>query len=113
MPFIGNDISRAFESLPTRQEFSGDGSTTTFTLNKTVSSEQDIVVSVDGVVQEPTGAYTVPDGVTLTFSSAPSSNSGNNILLCFLVELLVLLHLLMKTKVILNLVVFLEQTLKV
>ena len=73
MPLIGNDISPAFESLPTRQEFSGDGSTTTFTLNQTVSSEQDIVVSVDGVVQEPTGAYTVPDGTTLTFTAAPSN----------------------------------------
>ena len=83
MPFIGNDPSPAFESLPTRQEFSGDGSTTTFTLNQTVSSEQEIVVSVDGVVQEPTGAYTVPDGTTLTFSAAPSSNSGNNIFVMF------------------------------
>jgi hypothetical protein len=83
MPFIGNNISPAFESLPTRQEFSGDGSTTTFTLNQTVSSEQDIVVSVDGVVQEPTGAYTVPDGTTLTFTDPPSNNSGNNIFVMF------------------------------
>lgn len=83
MPLIGNDISPAFESLPTRQEFSGDGSTTTFTLNQTVSSAQDIVVSVDGVVQEPTGAYTVPDGTTLTFTAAPSNNSGNNIFVMF------------------------------
>tara|TARA_Y100000114_G_C11697796_1_gene296891 strand:- start:471 stop:926 length:456 start_codon:yes stop_codon:yes gene_type:complete len=83
MPYVGNDITPAFESLSPRQEFSGDGSTTTFTLNKTVSSEQDIIVSVDGVVQEPTGAYTVPDGVTLTFSTAPSSNSGNNIFVMF------------------------------
>tara|TARA_R100000700_G_C3110917_1_gene103941 strand:+ start:307 stop:762 length:456 start_codon:yes stop_codon:yes gene_type:complete len=83
MPFIGNDISRAFESMPTRQEFSGDGSTTTFSLNQTVSSPQEIVVSVDGVVQEPTGAYTVPDGTTLTFAAAPSNNSGNNIFVMF------------------------------
>ena len=83
MPLIGNNISPAFESLPTRQEFSGDGSTTTFTLNQTVSSAQDIVVSVDGVVQEPTGAYTVPDGTTLTFTAAPSNNSGNNIFVMF------------------------------
>ena len=64
-------------------KFSGDGSTTTFTLNQTVSSPQEIVVSVDGVVQEPTGAYTVPDGTTLTFSAAPSNNSGNNIFVMF------------------------------
>ena len=83
MPYYGTSPSTAFSSLPTRQEFSGDGSTTTFTLNNTVSSEQDIVVSVDGVVQEPTGAYTVPDGVTLTFTAAPSSNSGNNIFVMF------------------------------
>jgi hypothetical protein len=34
-------------------------------------------VSVDGVVQEPTDSYTVPDGTTLTFSAAPSSGTGN------------------------------------
>ena len=113
MPFIGNDPSPAFESLPTRQEFSGDGSTTTFTLNQTVSSEQEIVVSVDGVVQEPPGAYTVPDGTTLTFSAAPSSNSGNNIFVMFLVELLGLLLQPQKTKVTLNLVVCLGLTHKV
>ena len=34
------------------------------------------MVSVDGVVQD-TSAYTIPDGTTLTFSSAPSSGTGN------------------------------------
>jgi len=83
MPFIGSTPVNQFENLPTRQEFSGDGSTTTFTLSQSVNSAQEIVVSVDGVVQEPTGAYTVPDGTTLTFSAAPSSNSGNNIFVMF------------------------------
>ena len=83
MPFIGSSPVNQFESLPTRQEFSGDGSTTTFSLNQTVNSPQEIVVSVDGVVQEPTGAYTVPDGTTLTFTAAPSNNSGNNIFVMF------------------------------
>ena len=40
-------------------------------------------MSVDGVIQD-TSAYTVPDGSTLTFSAAPSSNSGNNIFVYFL-----------------------------
>ena len=44
---------------------------------------QDILVSVDGVIQD-TASYTVPDGSTLTFSAAPSSNSGNNIFVYFL-----------------------------
>ena len=42
MPLIGNDISPAFESLPTRQEFSGDGSTTTFSLDYTVGTVNSI-----------------------------------------------------------------------
>ena len=83
MPLLGNTLVSSFKARPTRQEFSGDGSTTTFTLNQTVRAE-DIVVSVDGVVQEPTGAYTVPDGTTLTFTAAPSSNSGNNIFVNYL-----------------------------
>jgi hypothetical protein len=36
------------------------------------------------VVQEPTGSYTVPDGTTLTFTAAPSSNSGNNIFVMYM-----------------------------
>ena len=99
--------------MPTRQEFSGDGSTTTFSLNQTVSSPQEIVVSVDGVVQEPTGAYTVPDGTTLTFAAAPSNNSGNNIFVMFLAEHLEQLHQQQKIKVTLNLVVSLERMHKV
>ena len=76
MPFIGNPPSTSFQALPATQEFNGDGSTTTFTLNQTVTQE-DIVVSVDGVVQESVDAYTVPNGTTLTFTAAPSSGTGN------------------------------------
>ena len=76
MAYQGAAPVPAFQSRPTRQEFNGDGSTTTFTLNRTVRAE-DIIVSVDGVVQESTDAYTVPDGTTLTFSAAPSSGTGN------------------------------------
>ena len=47
-----------------------------FTLNQTVTQE-DIIVSVDGVVQESVDAFTVPDGTTLTFTEAPSSGTGN------------------------------------
>ena len=45
-------------------------------LEETIGSVQEILVSVDGVVQD-TAAYTVPDGSTLTFSAAPSSGTGN------------------------------------
>jgi len=76
MAYQGAAPVPAFQSRPAKQEFNGTGSATTFTLNRTVRAE-DIVVSVDGVVQEPTDSYTVPDGTTLTFSAAPSSGTGN------------------------------------
>ena len=76
MPFLGNPPSTSFQGRPATQEFNGDGSTTTFTLNQTVTQE-DIVVSVDGVIQESVDAYTVPNGTTLTFTAAPSSGTGN------------------------------------
>jgi hypothetical protein len=41
-------------------------------------------VSVDGVIQEPSVAYAVSNGTTLTFTAAPSNNSGNNIFVYYL-----------------------------
>ena len=76
MAYQGAAPVAAFQARPARQEFSGTGSATTFSLNETVRKE-DIIVSVDGVVQEPDGAYSVPDGTTLTFTAAPSSGTNN------------------------------------
>ena len=76
MPFIGNPVVSQFQARTATQEFNGNGSTTTFTLNQAVTQE-DIIVSVDGVVQESVDAFTVPDGTTLTFTAAPSSGTGN------------------------------------
>ncbi len=82
MPFIGKAPVTTFEATTAVQRFNGDNSDTTFTLNRTVSSVQDVLVSVDGVVQD-TSAYTIPDGTTLTFTTAPSSGT-NNIFVNFL-----------------------------
>ena len=76
MPYIGSQVGSTFSSRPATQQFNGDGSTTVFTLNHTVTQE-DIVVSVDGVVQESVDAFTVPNGTSLTFTEAPSSGTGN------------------------------------
>ena len=76
MPYIGNEPADRFTSIPTVQQFNGDGSTTAFTLSRTVSSDQDILVSVDGVIQD-TAAYAVSSGTTLTFSAAPSTGTAN------------------------------------
>ena len=82
MPYIGNEVPAHFQSSPAVVRFNGDGSDTTFALGRTVGSVQDILVSVDGVVQD-SAAYTVPDGSTLTFSEAPSTGT-NNIFVYFL-----------------------------
>ena len=76
MAYIGNAVPAIFQSRPSVVRFDGDGSDTTFALGREISTVQDILVSVDGVVQD-TSAYTVPDGSTLTFSAVPSSGTGN------------------------------------
>ena len=76
MPYIGQDVPAAYQSTTAVQRFNGDGSDTTFTLTTAVNSVQDVLVSVDGVVQD-TSAYTIPDGTTLTFTAAPSSGTAN------------------------------------
>jgi len=69
MPYIGNDIQ--FGEL-TSQSFTGDGSTTAFTLSYTVANPTSLIVTIGNVIQEPTTAYTVA-GTTLTCTSAPAS----------------------------------------
>ena len=68
MPYIGNDIQ--FGEL-TSQSFTGDNSTTAFTLSYTVANPTSLIVTIDNVIQEPTTAYTV-SGTTLTCTSAPA-----------------------------------------
>ena len=84
MPYLGNQAGNRFVASKAATQFSGDGSTTAFTLEHAVGSDEDILVSVDGVIQEPSVAYAVSNGTTLTFTAAPSSNSGNNIFVYYL-----------------------------
>ena len=84
MPYLGNTAGNRFVAPKAASVFSGDGSTTAFTLEHSVGSDEDILVSVDGVIQEPSVAYAVSNGTTLTFTGAPSSNSGNNIFVYYL-----------------------------
>jgi len=84
MPYIGNTAANRFVASKAASVYSGDGSTTAFTLEHSVGADEDILVSVDGVIQEPSVAYAVSSGTTLTFTAAPSSNSGNNIFVYYL-----------------------------
>ena len=84
MPYLGNPAVDRFTSTKAASVYSGNGSTTAFTLEHSVGADEDILVSVDGVIQEPSVAYAVSSGTTLTFTAAPSSNSGNNIFVYYL-----------------------------
>ena len=56
--------------------FNGNGSSTAFTLSRTVASVNDIEVVISNVVQQPSTAYNV-SGTTITFTSAPPSGTAN------------------------------------
>ena len=51
MAYIGNPPANRFVAPKAATQFSGDGSTTAFTLDHAVGSDEDILVSVDGVIQ--------------------------------------------------------------
>ena len=72
MSYIGAEPTTA--AFPFDQ-FSGDGTTTAFTLTYAPASTTSIVVAISGVVQNP-NLYSVV-GTTLTFSPAPPSGTSN------------------------------------
>ena len=71
MAYIGQPPINGFHA---KQQLTGDGSTVTFTLDQTVATETGIIVSVGGVLQEPSTAYNLTVGGTkITFTEAPAS----------------------------------------
>lgn len=75
MAFIGNtNITQAF--TPAVDFFSGNASTTAFTLSRPVASVAQIEAYIENVPQTPGTAYTV-SGNTITFTSAPPSGTNN------------------------------------
>jgi len=75
MAFIGNtNTTQAF--TPAVDYFSGNGSTTAFTLSRPVASVAQVQVTIDNVAQNPSSAFTV-SGNTITFTSAPLSGTNN------------------------------------
>lgn len=61
-------------SIIARQQFTGNGSTTVFTLAADPGSAAAVVIYIDGVYQEQ-GTYSV-SGTTLTFTEAPPTNAS-------------------------------------
>ena len=75
MAYLGASPLASFAS-PSKDTFSGDNSTTSFTMGQSVGDPNQIEVFVDNVRQEPTSAYTV-NGTTLTFTGTPATGSNN------------------------------------
>ena len=69
--FWGAPVS---EDTITVQSFTGDNSTTNFTLNRVPKDDQYLYVSINGVLQD-VSAYSF-SGTTLTFSEAPLSSDS-------------------------------------
>lgn len=81
MGYLGNsslpfDPTRSSGKPLDAERFSGNGSTTAFTLSRPVNDATDIDLFVENVRQEPTVAYSVV-GTALTFTEAPPSGTSN------------------------------------
>jgi hypothetical protein len=72
MPYIGNPIYQAAFVTDT---FSGNGTTTAFTMSVAPAGTTNVLVAVSGVLQDPSTYGVV--GTTLNFSAAPPSGTGN------------------------------------
>lgn len=72
MPYIGNPI---YQSAFVVDQFSGNGSTTAFTMSVAPAGVTNVLVAVSGVLQDPSTYGVV--GNTITFSAAPPSGTGN------------------------------------
>ena len=75
MPYLGTPAAIGF-SATKKDSFSGDNSTTGFTMSQAANTATDIQVFVDNIRQEPTIAYSV-SGATLTFTEAPPTGTNN------------------------------------
>jgi len=72
MPYIGKTELKSSDVVA--DSFTGNGSTTAFTLSKVPPSEQAVLVSINGVKQH-TDAYSI-SGTTLTLSAAPDTGDA-------------------------------------
>ena len=83
MSYIGASIENRVSPKFLKEDFTGDGSATTFTLTNEVpgGSSQNIMVVVNNVVQEPDVAYTIAKDsndkpTKLTFTGTPETGDS-------------------------------------
>ena len=71
---IGQFRSQTNTLTPITRNFMGDGTTLEFDIETSVSSPNLLVVSINGITQEPYYSYTIIDGTTLSFDEAPAQS---------------------------------------
>ena len=71
---VGADQLAANLKSFTTDAFTGDGSTTAFTLTETPTVANSVMVFVDGILQKETSNYAI-SGSSLTFTTAPDASS--------------------------------------
>lgn len=71
---IGQFRSQTNALTPITRNFMGDGTTLEFDIQTSVSNPNLLVVSINGITQEPYYSYTIVDGTTLTFDEAPAQS---------------------------------------
>ena len=81
MAYIGN-TPEVNSFAAASEKFSGNGSTTKFTLSRRVTGVNDVIAIVENVIQDPFTAYTMAANTTsgtadITFDSAPASGTDN------------------------------------
>ena len=83
MSYIGASIENRVSPQFLKEDFTGDGSATTFTLTNEVpgGSSQNVMVVVNDVIQEPDVAYTIADDASnspkiLTFTGTPANGDS-------------------------------------
>jgi len=72
MSYIGNEP--LYQSFVT-DTFSGNGSTTAFTMSVAPANSSSVLVSISGVLQSP-NTYSI-NALVITFSAAPPTGIGN------------------------------------
>jgi hypothetical protein len=75
-----NSLSTGGSITYTVDDFTGDGSTTVFTMSIAQDATTQIIVFVGSIYQDPATAYTVDGGLDITFTSAPPNTVPINII---------------------------------
>ena len=82
--FIGPEPVRSYAPLAVKDDFSGDGSTTTFDLSRDITpgGQNSLLLFVGTTIQEPGVDYTIGNDGSgnprrITFTSAPASGTNN------------------------------------